>query len=236
MENEIKYVVQEIIRKERIRSKEACPDDEQLLFYMAGFLNESDKERVERHLLRCKDCLNIVVIDSEVKRVAQQESIPQVTVAWMEKAETLYSQEKKRWGVLVDAVLKFASDTIEVMKNPGNLIISYDAIPATLRGHHDRNLANHVTLSKTFSEIKSETEIERLDNDHINITVLATRLDSGAPEPCVRVSIFNPNQELASYIAENGFVYFPDLSLNSYTIRISRQHMRLGEIRLDLTK
>ncbi len=231
IENKIKNIWAKMKTQGFKTAGEKCPDDAQLSYYLDGVLSAHDKENMEKHILQCNNCLNLILLNEKVKA---HEAVSEVPAGWVERVKNLLPKKGIAPLRLFDIVLKFAKDTIEIIRNPANLSISYGAMPASVRG--EKKSANFIILSKTFSDVKSEIEIELADNNHVHIKVLTTSVDSGLPVRNLRISIFNPDQEIASYVAENGEVYFTDLEFDKYIIKITGQSKKIGEISMDLKK
>lgn len=215
--------------------KEDCPGDRLLACYNDGMLKEQDKERIEQHLLVCNDCLDLVLLQEKVRREEAHEAIPDVPRRWIEKAINLFPEkEKDITEGLFDIALKFAKDAIEVIRNPGHLLISYGAVPVPVRGEEKTLSTNLITLSKTFSDEESEVEVERIGKGRVNLKVMTKGVKSGAYLEGIRVSLFNPSREIASYVAESGEVFFAGIRLDKYVIKIIRLGTEIGQISLNL--
>ncbi len=190
---------------------------------------------MEEHLLLCNDCLNLILLHEKVRREEAVEAIPDVPNGWIKRAVNLLPEkEEDATKGLFDIVLKFAKETIEIIENTGSLSISYEATPVTIRGEKKNLSPNLVTLGKTFPEVESKIEVEKVNEYHVNIKVMITNVDPGAPVEELRISLFNPSLEIASYVSEGGEVYFTDVRFGKYVIKISRRGRKIGRISLNL--
>lgn len=209
-----------------------CLDDKQLLYYVDGVLNESEKARVEQHLLSCDECLHLIV-SYEKLRHEPLEAAPDVLREWNKKIMNMLPGKESAEGVF-DIVIRVAKEALEIIRNPGNLTVIQGPIPVSVRGVSGVVPDNFITVSKTFSDIRSEVEIERTGGAHINIRVVVTNTFSGMPVQGLRISVFDLFSEKASYISENGEAYFTEMRLDKYTIRLMRKGKKVGQVSLDL--
>lgn len=237
--DEIDYKIKNLLNKfykpNLEKEKESCPGDRLLACYIDGLLREEEKDRIEQHLLVCSNCLELVILHEKVSQEEAHETIHAVPMEWIERAKNLLLNKEIDTDVnLFDIVLKFAKETIEVIRNPGNLSISYMAIPVPIRGEKKILPTNLITLSKTFSDVESEVEIERVGKVRINMRVMTKGTKSGLPLKGLRISLCNPSREIASRIPEGGEVYFAGLWPGEYHIKITQLGREIGQISLNL--
>jgi hypothetical protein len=135
---------------------------------------------------------------------------------------------------LFDIVLRFIKEKIEVADNPGNLSIFFETAPMPARAGRKELSDNLITLKKSFADFKSSIEVERVDDRYVNMKVITENIRSGSPATDLRISLFNPVQEIASYVVEDGMALFMDLKYGRYIIKISSGKKKIGEISLDL--
>ncbi len=213
------------------RKSDTCPDDAMLAQYTDGVLKESDKDIVEKHFLECSDCLDMVLLHKQVRDDIAFEQSPEAPRAWMEKAKSLHAGSlKEEKPGLFDIILGFAKETIEIIQNPGNLDISYGGVPVPVRGEGKGTASNIVTLSKTLYDLKAEVEIERTQGDLVNVKILLKEAGDQVPGPGLRVSLLDPDREVASLVARHGEVYFEHLKEGKYSVKVTRQGHEVGHI------
>ena len=109
-----------------------CPDEEMLAYYLEGILRDNEKESLEQHLLSCNDCLNSIVLYEKLKKESL-EKVPDVPIAWNEKILSMIPQKKITEDIF-DIVIRFAKETIEIIRNPGDLLILQGPGPGSCEG------------------------------------------------------------------------------------------------------
>ena len=119
------------------------------------------------------------------RKVQQDESpevLTDVPTSWKLRAKNLYREAMHSGrSDLFDVVLKFAKDTIEIIKNPGGLAISYAASPVTVRGEGESRQSNLVILGRDTPDVSSHVEVERISPERANIKVTAIDKSTGSP-------------------------------------------------------
>jgi hypothetical protein len=233
LDRKIKHIWNKAGKPDSRMKKGHCPEDTLLSSYMDGTLNKTDKERIEKHLLECANCLDLIHLYKKVREDEAREAVHDAPAAWIKKAMNLVSEKETVEG-LFDIVLKFARETIEILANPGNLAISHIAVPVPVRGKKSALSANHITLNKTFSDVESEVEVTRVGEGCVNIRVMIKDIKTGVPAEGLRINLFNPHREIASYIAKNGEVRFEDIGFGKYVIKLNRQGKEIGQLSLNI--
>jgi len=210
-----------------------CPGHNMLASYIDGALRDADKDKMERHILECGHCLDLVMLHHKVKESEAIERVPKVPAFLVRRARDLVTEKETREGIM-DIVLKFARETIEIITNPGNLGISYTAAPVPVRGEKKDAAGNHISLHKNFADMESDVDILKTGEGRVNIRILSKDIASGRPVEGARISLLNPEREMASHIARKGEVLFEGLSFGKYMIRISRKGREAGHISIDI--
>jgi hypothetical protein len=234
MDKKIKVVWDKIKMQTSITKSGNCPDDKLLLHYTEGLLSESEKEKMEQHLLACDYCLNHIVVYEKLKQESLLQ-VPETPKAWIEKVVKMLPGKSVGEDVF-DIVIKFAKEAIEIIKNPGNLIIAQGPAAVSVRGEAGVLSTDYITLSKYFPGVNTEIEIEQTDSSHVNIRIIATDKGSGTPVQSLRASLFDPFEETASFVFKDGEVAFNEMKLGRYIIKFMKRGEKTGEVSLDLRK
>ncbi len=231
-DEEIKKMWKKVTRTGSVQRGEKCPGSEILSQYIDDVLNINEKERIEHHLTECEYCLDTVLLHHKLK---EPELSPDAPGVWIERAKNLFTvQENEAGNSLYDIILKCVKETIEVIKNPGNLTISYETIPVPVRSDKEILSANLITLGKTFDDVESEVEVEKIGESYVNMKIMIKDIRYGNPVEGLRISLFNPHREIASYVARNGEACFEGLRLGEYVIKITKVSKKIGQISLNI--
>lgn len=236
LDKNISRITNRIKNKASVKPSEPCPEDGRLASYLDGMLSGQEKIEVEKHLVVCDNCLDMTVLHRQMKREESEDALPAVPRAWIQKAAALQSEKQRIIpSGFFDMVLDFAKETIQIVENLGQLDVCFGPKPLPVRGGELRP-GNSVELSKTFTYIKADISVDRTDRDHITIRVSAKSFDSGLPVDGIRMSLFNPNQEIASYVAEKGEACFEDIRFGMYTLKLKKLGREVGQVSLNLRR
>lgn len=234
IDKKIKIMLDQINSSSPMPINGNCHDDITLACYVDGILEKDKNEKVERHLASCNNCLDLLVLQSKIRQeeseITGSEEAPE---AWVERAIALFPDNRK--GIeqkTFDIVIRFAKDTIEVIKNPGNLWLTCGASPVAIRGNEKS--VEFVTLSKVFANTKLEVEIEPAHIGFLNMRMKITDSKSGRLLEGMRINLFSHHREIASCIAKNGEIYFEGFKLGEYSVKITGADREIGHISMDL--
>jgi hypothetical protein len=219
------------IRGESLVEREPCIDEEILACYNENLLDEKEREKVEKHLLKCKHCLELVLQYQRVKEAAAQEELLAVPASTLKKAIDLVPEEKLSF---FDVVLNFVKETINVISNPLNLPLSLEPAPVSVRGIEHRAPQTTARITKSLPTLELQVEVEGVEKKTVDLRVGTLDLSDKKPKPGLRVSLFDMERELASYISEEGWVLFEDLSYGKYIIKIKDNGKTVGQTSLYL--
>jgi hypothetical protein len=235
LDRKIKKILRKSKKQDSDVTSQKCPDSHLLASYADGVINQIDKGKVEEHLFQCSTCLDLVHGYQKVRMGEKHGTLPEVPGRLVDNAMNLVAAEETREGVF-DVVLKFARETIEIISNPGNLAISHAAVPVPVRGEKGTVSANIITVNKIFSNVESAVYVERAGKDRVNIKAIVTDIGSGQPVDGLRISLFNPEFEMASHMAKKGKALFENVMFGKYVIKLYLKGKEIGHIALHIKK
>ena len=212
------------------RPRGSCLADGEIAGYVEGALSEDQQERVQEHLSRCPECLEIVMVTqmaSEDVEAHQKIKVPASAIAWARKLDPA------RKGVM-EVVISFAKGAAEVVKMSAG--VSGECAPAAdaVRGEGKVVSETLVTFNKQFPPYQAEVDVEKSKKDRGEITVKLMDETSGQPPRGVRVSLFDDDNELESAMLESGLAVFEDLKFGKYRVEITRVGAPIGGITLEM--
>lgn len=230
----IQYIWNKAKEKRTHLKSKNCPEDKIIFQYITGVLKASDRERVEKHLLECDNCMDLVLLHQKIKEDETYEAAPDVPKQWIENVIKLNKQKEKHASKgLFDIIIKLTKETIDIIRNPGNLSISYGYVSVPLRAEKEPAV-NLIHLKKTLSNIESEVQIERIDDGYVNMKVTTKDLETGLFVKGLRISLLDHHREIASYITKNGEAYFKEIKFGEYIIKLIKQGKEIGQISLNI--
>lgn len=211
---------------------EDCLSDELFAAYLENLLNDNEKEKIELHLSQCKTCRQQSIVFNKVRSGIMEEALLKAPRVLTERAKQLVNQpQAKDW---IEVVLKFAKDSIMILKDTASVIKPLEVLPIAVRQGMTAEAKNAVFLSKIFNDVEVDIIIEHIDNESCEIEVRTIEASTGNPLEDIRLNLICEGKELASYLTEKGRAYFKNLDFDIYTLIIIKGQVIIGEILLRL--
>lgn len=207
--------------------KRACPADEMLADYLEGRLSEKEGSEMERHLSDCDICLEELAVTNSLLlggHLTELESVPtEVTEAAVLLVRSQDSLVSESLSERIERSLKDLPSKISDFFNHKSW---GELQPQPVRGPKRKVAKDLVLLKKTFQDVETEIEIEKMGDNkaHIRVRILA----GDAARQTIRVSLKKGEREIASYLAESAFVLFEDIPFGHYSLTLARDGLILG--------
>jgi hypothetical protein len=207
--------------------KEACPSDEMLADYLQGHLAEKEGSEMEEHLSDCTICLEELVIANSLFQGAdlpQLDAVPaEVTEAAVRLMQSLDSAESDSLSEKFERAIKDLPTRISDFLNHKTWAESQ---PQPVRGFKRKMAKDLVLLKKTFEDVESEIEIEKVGENKALIRVRLLLADLTSQK--IRVTLKKGDREIASHLAEEAYVLFEDIPFGHYSLAFARDGLTLG--------
>jgi len=200
-----------------------CPDEERLAAFLEGKLDGDEHAGMVSHFLACEACR-----DALAASMGELPSKVRVPAGFLRRAMKALPETESRWEIMV----RFASSLVEVIRNTDGVTRYFSPAPVPARSEGAPGAAV-VVCSRRVGGVDAEIEIERIEEDRAEITV-SLKESGETPGSPVRVTLKAGGRELASYLAEEGYVAFERVPLGNYTISLSRRGVTLGEIAMEM--
>jgi hypothetical protein len=98
--------------------------------------------------------------------------------------------------------------------------------PQPIRGSKKILTKNLVLLEKTFKDMETEIEIEKMGENRAHIRVRPLLDDTTSQ--MIRVTLKKGDREIASHLVEEGQVLFEDIPFGHYSLTFARDGVTLG--------
>jgi len=98
--------------------------------------------------------------------------------------------------------------------------------PQPVRGFKRKVAKDLVLLKKTFEDVESEIEIEKVGENKALIRVRLLLADLTSQK--IRVTLKKGDREIASHLAEEAYVLFEDIPFGHYSLTFARDGLTLG--------
>ena len=207
--------------------KKACPSDEMLADYLQGHLAEKEGSEMEEHLSDCTICLEELVIANSLFQGAnlpQLDAVPaEVTEAAVRLMQSLDSAESDSLSEKLERAIKDLPTRISDFLNHKTWA---ELQPQPVRGFKRKVAKDLVLLKKTFEDVESEIEIEKMGENKALIRVRLLLADLTSQK--IRVTLKKGDREIASHLAEEAYVLFEDIPFGHYILTFARDGLTLG--------
>ena len=207
--------------------KRACPSDEMLADYLQGHLAEKEGSEMEEHLSDCTICLEELVIANSLFQGAdlpQLDAVPaEVTEAAVRLMQSLDSAESDSLSEKFERAIKDLPTRISDFLNHKTWA---ELQPQPVRGFKRKVAKDLVLLKKTFEDVESEIEIEKVGENKALIRVRLLLADLTSQK--IRVTLKKGDREIASHLAEEAYVLFEDIPFGHYSLTFARDGLTLG--------
>lgn len=206
-----------------------CLSELELAAYMEGRLSQGGKEAIDKCLSECVECRDEFLAINNIS--AMKDGLPpgEVPEYLIKKAVGMYPGKKG----LFDAVVGIAKDSIKVLYCLPD-IRAYIPSPAFYLRNARILSPRMIILTRSFSEIEVELDVEKVADNLCNIKVIVADIKTKALMNNLRVELVSGGRELASSPLEDGEVIFEDVGPGLYLIKVYRNGAVFGELTIKL--
>ena len=207
--------------------KRACPTDEMLAGYLLGRLAEKEGSEMEKHLSDCTICLEELVIANSL---FQGGDLPQLDAVPAEVTETAVRLVQDLDSTVSDSLSEKFERAIKTLPTRISNFLNHktwaELQPQSIRSSKKIVAKDLVLLKKTFRDIETEIEIEKMGENRAHIRVRLLLADT--TNQTIRVTLKKGDREIASHLAEGAHVLFEDIPFGHYSLTFARDGVTLG--------
>jgi hypothetical protein len=207
--------------------KRACPADEMLAGYLLGRLAEKEGSEMEKHLSDCTICLEELVIANSL---FQGGDLPQLDAVPAEVTETAVRLVQDLDSTVSDSLSEKFERAIKTLPTRISNFLNHKTWaklqPQPIRSSKRIVAKDLVLLKKTFRDIETEIEIEKMGENRAHIRVRLLLADT--TNQTIRVTLKKGDREIASHLAEGAHVLFEDIPFGHYSLTFARDGLTLG--------
>lgn len=207
--------------------KRACPTEEMIADYLEDRLSDNECSEMEKHLSDCDTCIEELAVAHSLLQDPHLSELASVPAEVTEAAVRLVmSQDPFLSGSLSERIERALKD----LPSKISAFLKHSAWrelqPQPVRGPKRKVDKDLVLLKKTFQDVETEIEIEKIGDNkaHIRVRLL---LDDTTSQT-MRVTLTKGDREISSYLAERAHVVFEDVTFGRYSLTIARDGSMLG--------
>ena len=207
--------------------KRACPTDEMLADYLRGRLAEKEGSEMEKHLSDCTICLEELVMANSL---LQGEDLPQLDPVPAQVTETAVRLVQDLDSTVSDSLSEKFERAIKTLPTRISDFLNHktwaELQTQPIRGSKRIVAKDLVLLKKTFRDIETEIEIEKMGENRAHIRVRLLLADT--TNQTIRVTLKKGDREIASHLAGGAQVLFEDIPFGHYSLTFARDGVTLG--------
>jgi len=206
------------------------PDEESLVCFLEGRLNEKENQRIKAHLIDCQACGEAVMLNLEIKE-ARIEEVPEQL---LDNARNLLIAKYDKPSIM-EIALRLKDKALEIISTTGDVLVGQELVPAPiLRSRSIKDFKDEVTIMKDFKDIRVEVKVEKKGAEIFNLIIVVKQKETQNIIKDLRVTLIKDDLELESYLSDSGSVTFEHVILGKYKIEISDLEEKLASVLLDI--
>ena len=221
-----------------VASKKICPDEERLADYLEGRLSKEARSQIEEHMSDCEVCLDAFVISRGFIRGGHQSELESVQSNVTQDAVRLINSRDQKiertslWSRLNRSVERSVKDLHQWSADLFNSVHWGELAYAPTRGPKERLSNDLQRLRRTFTDIRTEIEIEKRGEGKALIRI---KLIEDIKGKSIRATLKQGEREIYSDLLNNGnHVLLEDVPFGSYNLVLTREGVELGTYRFKI--
>ena len=214
----------------RKRPETECPGHEILAAFYDGKLEQGAEEEVRKHLMTCDSCLELASALAPQLEEAEIEEKVRIPLKSLHRAMRLDPAREGAWDIVVD----FARGVARSIKSAGEMAITAPVPAEAFRGGQQVISESLVAFKKDIPPFLAEIEVEKIVENRGEITVSVSEKETGKPAKGMRVSLFDPERELESYMLDQGRAIFENVKMGKYMLDLTQKGKKIGKISLNM--
>ena len=213
--------------------KRACPTEEMLADYLEDRLSEKQGSEMEKHFLDCDTCLEDLALAQSLFQDSHLNELASVPAEVTDAAVRLVLSQKPFVSEsLPERIERALKDLPTKVSEFLNHRTWGELQPQPVRGPKRKVAKDLVLLKKTFQDVETEIEIEKIGENKAHIWVRLL-LDDTISQT-IRVTLKKGDREVSSYLAEQAHVVFEDIPFGRYSLTIARDGSTLGTYHFEI--
>jgi len=206
--------------KKMIGKKPVSPSEEDMASFASGLLDENKKDGILEYIATQEDndeaLLTSFLIAPDIS--GKEHEVPPYLVAKVKELmpETEYED-------LLDAVVEFVEDVVQVIKTTGTILTSQPelktvGVSAFRGGDEAKNKV--IEISKAVSNYLVDIKVIRIKKNLANLIVNIKNRKTRKPCSGERISLVYADREIRSSLTDMGSVEFDHIKLEDYKVKV----------------
>jgi len=232
MASKIEELIKAVYRKYKIElgaeSQSGHPDEEALACFLEGKLGRPEADTINQHLITCPACAEIAALAASLVPEKELAAPPELIAA----AKNIIAEKK---ADILEIILRAKQNLLELLQTTGDILVGQELVPAPLlRSRSIKDFKDEIIVLKDFGGLRVEIKIENKGGSIFSLAVVVKEKQTARLIKDLRVTLFQGDLELESYLTQEGKVVFEHVLLGKYLIQISNLDNGLASIALEI--
>jgi hypothetical protein len=232
MQSKLEGLIKAVYKKWKAGQKAAegsHPDEETLACFLEAKLSEEEMGRIKEHLISCDNCAEAFAFSLR-EEARDIKEVPEEILAVVKGL--LIPKEQT---ALLEIILRLKEKALEIVNTTGDVLLGQELVPASvLRSRSIKDFKDEVNILKDFKDVRVEIRVENKGGKAFNLTIMVKQKQTQKIMKDLRVTLFQEDLELESYLTDSGSVTFEHVLLGKYRLEIANLENKLASVLLDI--
>lgn len=203
------------------------PTEEALVCFLEDKLTQTDKDLIQRHLLKCDICAEYLSTQFKIEPHLSKD----VPASLLERVGKMVGNDVK--GDVFEIFLRLKEKAWEIIQTSGDVLVDQELIPApVLRSRQINEFKEELSILKDLQEVRVLAKVESKNGRVFNLVITIKNKQGQQVNKDLRTTLIKDEVELESYISGAGSSIFENILPGSYRVEVTQETRLLAVIDL----
>jgi len=203
------------------------PTEEALVCFLEDKLAQTDKDLIQRHLLKCDICAEYLCAQFKIEPHLSKD----VPAFLLERVGKMVGSDVKE--DVFEIFLRLKEKAWEIIQTSGDVLVGQELIPApVLRSRQINEFKEELSILKDLQEVRVLAKVESKNGRVFNLVITIKNKQGQQVNKDLRVTLIKNEVELESYISGTGSSIFENILPGNYRVEVTQETRLLAVIDL----
>jgi hypothetical protein len=203
------------------------PTEETLVCFLEDKLAQTDKDLIQRHLLKCDICAEYLCAQFKIEPHLSKD----VPVSLLERVGKMVGSDVKE--DVFEIFLRLKEKAWEIIQTSGDVLVGQELIPApVLRSRQINEFKEELSILKDLQEVRVLAKVESKNGRVFNLVITIKNKQGQQVNKDLRITLIKDEVELESYISGAGSSIFENIFPGNYRVEVTQETRLLAVIDL----
>ncbi len=203
------------------------PTEETLVCFLEDKLTQTDKDLIQRHLLKCDICAEYLCAQFKIEPHLSKD----VPVSLLERVGKMVGGDVKE--DVFEIFLRLKEKAWEIIQTSGDVLVGQELIPApVLRSRQINEFKEELSIMKDLPEVRVLAKVESKNGRVFNLVITIKNKQGQQANRDLRITLIKDEVELESYISGAGSSIFENILPGNYRVEVTQETRLLAVIDL----